>query len=1228
MRKDIVNRKRITGLFLAAAMAFTIAGSPFCVYAEGQSEEQSDVQSEGNQSEENPLFSEEIDYSDSEYVEGEVIVCFRTDDSDTLTRSECDEIADDVEDESDTVEDVSVLMDLPGEPIGEYNNCVLMLVRSETQSTEEIIAEMEARDDVLYAEPNIICSTSTEDMTGSQYNADFDNGMHVQNWNTFDEVSGEPTPLVDTSEVVVAVLDTGIDYLHEDLKNVMWDEGENYPSLVAMGGGKYGICVIAKNSFGFEYNTTDPMDDDHHGTHCAGIIGAEWNGIGVSGITTGTKLMAVKQMNNQGFNTIVECIYAYDYVIAAKKAGVNVKVASNSWHDTVFGHTMDILVREAGEEGIVSIFAAGNRTSAMSSKEILQGTFYNNPYVVVVGASDNKGEMTDFSNYSRKMVDIFAPGSAILSTMPRRRGEMAENASVYEKDGVSYTVDYSAEDIEVVDNHIDCLIPISGAEADFNSYITEEELPGVGKVIKVQADNEAEMPTIMSDYMGEINECVGGYIDLYVDHDVKNVSTNCYNPDVPTDKCNSCAVLDVQAGIVRAPFVFYPAGDPSKNESRFQLFLEVGDLGVCEDHVYIKGIYFSQDAVAYKEEGGTSMATPAVAGEAAMLVGAFPDDGPDKIAARIIGSARPYDALHDKCVSGGIADVSKAMAGEYDPVVNVVELNGDQLTISGFFFGDDNGSVNIGDNVYDADSWSDTEVSLTLPKDFEAGEYEVRIVSSDGRSGRRFDRIGTPRILYDRLPLPGRSLSGKPGTYTVTSDEFDDTFYGLEMQSIVGCDGNLYAINCTKDLKTAIFKYDIDAQTWEQVYYGGEAADSGVCTWKGKVLFFANDMKNYKSYICVFDPETNDVEYYKYNDEYAEKDKVMINNGKGIYVACGEQFRIINEDYNPILRIFDEDNMTLNEMQQTNGSQYICGNSMCLVYDDETLYYFGGNDYENDNEEMYKINPASDGKTFELVQINGENDKLIDGTAFDQTASMSAYSLADGFMVSGRVVSDENEEVITADTYVADYGDKKLMPTEKQMNFNPVYNVVSTAYKDVYYAMGVTNYENGQYVFIGTDVKTKPQYGDVVRVKSASSDGGNVDREGVIKSYVGANEVFTIKPEDGYKVAYIEMDGRRLSDAELAEILKAGGINFDELLEDHEIYVAFEKEEQPVEPDKPVTPDKKPDTPASPAAQPKAGNVKTGDKSDIQLYYVLMLMSLMGSVGCISIVYRRKGQHK
>ena len=59
------------------------------------------------------------------------------------------------------------------------------------------------------------------------------------------------------------------------------------------------------------------------------------------------------------------------------------------------------------------------------------------------------------------------------------------------------------------------------------------------------------------------------------------------------------------------------------------------------------------------------------------------------------------------------------------------------------------------------------------------------------------------------------------------------------------------------------------------------------------------------------------------------------------------------------------------------------------------------------------------------------------------------------------------------------------------MNFNPVYNVVSTAYKDVYYAIGVTNYENGQYVFIGTDVKTKPQYGDVVRVKSASSDGGN-----------------------------------------------------------------------------------------------------------------------------------------
>ena len=166
---------------------------------------------------------------------------------------------------------------------------------------------------------------------------------------------------------------------------------------------------------------------------------------------------------------------------------------------------------------------------------------------------------------------------------------------------------------------------------------------------------------------------------------------------------------------------------------------------------------------------------------------------------------------------------------------------------------------------------SSTEIKLAPAADLSPGEHVIEAVSADGRSGHRRDWIGRPENLYERLPLPGRDLTGKPGTYSVTSDEFDDTFYGIEMQSLIGCDGALYAFCKSRDLKTSVFRYDIGKKDWNEVYNGGYSADSGVCTWKGRILFFANDEYNAKAYLGVFDPETCTAQYYLQNDKDGEK---------------------------------------------------------------------------------------------------------------------------------------------------------------------------------------------------------------------------------------------------------------------------------------------------------------------------------------------------------------------
>ena len=145
------------------------------------------------------------------------------------------------------------------------------------------LEELQLEDDIDPQEveslANDLGDATRPDYTDKQYAYDSEFGMGVPNWNTYDS-AGNPTPSISAEGKVVAVLDSGVDYNHEDLRNVMWSEGENYPTLVALGGGAHGINVAMPRGDGTPYDTTDPMDDNGHGTHVAGIIAGEWNGFG------------------------------------------------------------------------------------------------------------------------------------------------------------------------------------------------------------------------------------------------------------------------------------------------------------------------------------------------------------------------------------------------------------------------------------------------------------------------------------------------------------------------------------------------------------------------------------------------------------------------------------------------------------------------------------------------------------------------------------------------------------------------------------------------------------------------------------------------------------------------------------------------------------------------------------------------------------------------------------
>jgi subtilisin family serine protease len=214
--------------------------------------------------------------------------------------------------------------------------------------------------------------------------------------------------------IIVAVVDSGIDYNHEDLKENMWVnrlEANGKAGVDDDGNG------VVDDIYGFNaYSSTgDPQDGNGHGTHCAGVIGAVHNSIGVAGIMKNVQLMAVKIFSDAGRTTTSAVISGIDYAI---KQGAH--VMSNSWGGSQRSQAIADAVKAAGDAGILFVAAAGNGNWLGRGIDIDRSPVYpaafEYDHVISVGSIASSGKRSRFSNYGQKNVDLFAPGSAIIST--------------------------------------------------------------------------------------------------------------------------------------------------------------------------------------------------------------------------------------------------------------------------------------------------------------------------------------------------------------------------------------------------------------------------------------------------------------------------------------------------------------------------------------------------------------------------------------------------------------------------------------------------------------------------------------------------------------------------------------------------------------------------------------------------------------------------------------------
>lgn len=291
-----------------------------------------------------------------------------------------------------------------------YRRILSLELRDKSKAnTLNAINSLNKRQDVISAEPNIIkklTSTISDSNISEQW------GMFKINAPSAWDIS------TGSNKVQVGILDSGIDANHVDLKNNISSQP-----------------LHRDFTSGVEVKINDPIDDYGHGTHVAGIIGAQGNnGIGVAGINWKIELVSLKIFNQDGKSDNAILAQAIDYA-----ALNNIAILNFSG-----GGTHDVSLQNAiANYGGLFVCAAGNHSENIDENPYFPAA-YNMDNVITVGASDindQKSDWNDFNNlwglfgkagscYGKKSVDLFAPGTDILSTVPDSKYQSMSGTSM------------------------------------------------------------------------------------------------------------------------------------------------------------------------------------------------------------------------------------------------------------------------------------------------------------------------------------------------------------------------------------------------------------------------------------------------------------------------------------------------------------------------------------------------------------------------------------------------------------------------------------------------------------------------------------------------------------------------------------------------------------------------------------------------------------------------------
>ena len=699
---------------------------------------------------------------------------------------------------------------------------VLTLITRPDSTTEELLYALAGDDRVVFAEPNYIRETarsvSPEDLTaafrqsGGTLTEEQTGGSEGTGWNEMpgheriadltdrqwgqravhtpdfgaagSDMAGEP--------VVVAVIDEPVDFSHPDLAPVAFTFTEDQQA--ALGCDVHGFNTTSEDG------KLDLYEGGVHGTHCAAILAGAWDGHGISGVASNVRIVSIQTMAPGYRSTLADFLRAFDFVRRANEQGAGIRITSNSWGIVQSSLALDDAIRALGEEqGVISVFAAGNEARDLGEYETVISTMTRNPYAIVVAASDCADSLAPFSCYGGSFVTMAAPGVGILSAVSPEEGIYLPNAV---PDSDSFYESFEGETVwaEVIQKD---------AAAEGASAVTSDRALSGSHGLELRLDTDKLKPV-----NSRLSSCwliltlrdaePGQYLGLsFYASGIADISQCAWPGKEPDDLDSGGGIEGNCWGVV---WMQVPEGAAENSVLTVELLLNVAP---SVDTIWFDEIGLGNEIVPYGYMDGTSQATPLVAGAAAVLAAANPGLTGTELADLVISKTRQSAALEDKVRTGGVFDF---------------DASGSSLTPP---------TPESGWPVYDTD----------LPLDISTGYPYV--IDARGDWETRGPLVGLGNKLY-YLPAVGLEIANYLQQPLLAFDETDRTWETLPElprklydASAAAFDGKLVVKGSVENPRVSpdsaceVYVYDPAAGSWSRANADGVLA--------GQTLFALED---------------------------------------------------------------------------------------------------------------------------------------------------------------------------------------------------------------------------------------------------------------------------------------------------------------------------------------------------------------------------------------------------